>query len=81
VPELFEGWAPVLGLWIGAKPQGDVSGLHSPPRYPHHVAAEGTKVRLFSQPGVEGLKRLCGVVLAAVEAPVYEALHPLDAAG
>ncbi len=38
------------------------------------ASAQGIQVRLLSQAGVEGGKRLYGVVLAAVEAPIHERL-------
>ena len=59
---------------LGAKPQGGVLGLHCSAYYPHQVVAEDVQVRLFAQPGVEGCQRLCCIILAAVEAPIYEKL-------
>src|SRR5215211_2902584 len=59
---------------IGAQPQRDVCGLHRLPHHLHQVVAQGVEVSLVSQLGREGCKRLCCVVLAAVEAPVYERL-------
>ena len=52
-------------------------GLHGAPGHFHQVFAQGIQVRLVSQPGVEGGKRLCGIVLPAVEAAIHERLHPL----
>src|SRR5215217_7797350 len=76
VPELFEDAALGLWLWIGAQPQRDVCRLHRPSYHARHLVGQGVQVRLLSQPGGEGLKRLCGVVLAVVETPVDQLLDP-----
>lgn len=46
----------------------------SPPSLPHELIARGVEVGLIAQLRVEGSQGLCGGVLVAVEAPVYEAL-------
>src|SRR3712207_6563862 len=59
---------------LGTQPQ---RGGLGPPRdvgCPHEVVAQGVQICLLSQPGGEGGEGLCGVVLASVEAPIYEAL-------
>src|SRR5829696_4885310 len=74
VPELSEGCAPGLRLWIGAKPQRDVSGLHSPPHHLHHLVAESLQICLVAELRREGLHGLSRIVLVAVEEPIYERL-------
>jgi hypothetical protein len=58
--------------WIGAQPQRDVGWLYRLPNHTHQVVAQGVQIRLVSELGREGLQGLGCVVLAAVEAPVYE---------
>src|SRR4028118_1415846 len=65
-----------LGGRLGAQPQRGVLGLHGAPGYPYQVCAQSFEIRLFSKPGVEGLKSLCGIILPAVETAVYESLYP-----
>jgi hypothetical protein len=69
--------ACLLALWggLGAKPQRNVLGLHGGPDHLYHMVSQGFQIRLFSQPGIEDGKRLRGVVLASVEASVYETLY------
>src|SRR5215204_6563739 len=60
---------------IGTQPQRDVSGLHRLSHHSYQVLAQGVHVRFVSQLGREGFQGLSGVVLPAVEAPVYKPLY------
>jgi hypothetical protein len=48
--------------------------LHRLPHHPHQIIAQGVQLRLFAEPRREGFQGLPGIVLAAVEAPIYERL-------
>src|SRR5215210_5284392 len=65
---------PVPGSRVGTQPQSDVLRLHCLPHHSHQIVAQGIEVRLVTQRGRERFERLCGVVLVAVEAAVYERL-------
>src|SRR5688572_29252239 len=66
---------PVSGGCVGTQPQSDVLRLHRLLHHSYQVAAQGIEVRLVSKLGGEALKRLCRVILLAVEAPIYERLY------
>ena len=65
---------PAFGGRVGTQPQRDVGGLHRLPYHPYQVVAQCLQVGLVPQLGGEGFQGLSGIVLAAVEAPVYERL-------
>jgi hypothetical protein len=48
--------------------------LHRLPYHPYQVIAQGIQVCLVAQLGREGFQGLGCIVLAAIEAPVYERL-------
>src|SRR5215213_5649364 len=66
---------PVPGACVGTQPQSDVLGPHRLPHHCHQVVAQGIEVCLVPELDGEALKRLSGVILLAVEAPIYERLH------
>jgi hypothetical protein len=66
---------------IGTQPQRDVCGLHRLPYHPHQVVAQGVQVCFVAQLGREGFQGLSCIVLAAVEAPVYEGLDATPQGG
>jgi hypothetical protein len=59
---------------IGPQPQRDVCRLHRLPDHPHQFGVQRLKIGLLSQLGGEGFEGLSSIVLAAVEAPIYERL-------
>ena len=60
------------GTRIGAQPQRELNGLHPLPHDVHKFVIQCLQVGFVSKPGGEGFKRLCCVVLTAVEAPLYK---------
>src|SRR5829696_9460910 len=68
-----------LILWgrLGAQPQRDVGGLHRLPHHPHQVVVQRLQVRLVAQLLAESFEGLRRIVLAAVEAAVYEGLDTM----
>src|SRR5215204_4085332 len=63
------------------QPQRDVCRLHSLPYHPQQVFAQGVQVCFVAQLGREGFQGLSCIVLAAVEAPVYEGLDATPQGG
>jgi hypothetical protein len=59
---------------LGSQPQRGVGGLHRLPYHPNQVVAQCLQVRFVSYLGREGFQGLSGIVLAPVEATVYERL-------
>src|SRR5215203_3706873 len=49
--------------------------MHRLCNHPYEIASQCLQVRLIAEPGREGFEGLPGVVLASVEAPVYERLY------
>src|SRR5829696_8590318 len=41
------------------------------------MISQSVKVRLLPEAGAESFQRLCSIVLAPIEAPIHESLHPL----
>jgi hypothetical protein len=64
----------VPGERLGTQPQRDVLRLHRLPHHRYKLAIWRLQVGLVTEPGRERLQSLSGVVLSAVEAPVYERL-------
>ena len=60
---------------LGAQPQRDVGRLHRLVYHSYEVVAQCIQIRLVSELGRQGFESLSGVVLLAVEAPVYEGLY------
>jgi hypothetical protein len=56
------------------QPQRDVGWLYRLVHHAHQLIAEPVQVGLITQLGREGFQGLSRIVLAAVEAPVYERL-------
>jgi hypothetical protein len=71
--ELLSGPLTVSRL-VGVQPQGDVGRLHGLPHHPDEIIAECVEVGFVAKLGREGVQGLGSVVLAAVEAPIYEGL-------
>src|ERR671912_343064 len=63
-----------LRLLVGAQPQGDVDGLHRLSHHANEILVQCFEVRLVPQLGREGFQGPSSIVLAAVEALVYERL-------
>ena len=68
------GYLPV-GSRVGTQPHRDVRRLHRLPDHLQQIVAQSIEVRLFSELGGEALEGLSGIILLAVEAPVYERLY------
>src|SRR5215218_10648631 len=65
---------PTLRVCFETQPQRDACRLHRLPHYRYQFSIQAVQVRLISQSGGEGFEGLSRVVLAAVEAAVYERL-------
>ena len=66
--------ATALRLLVGAQPQGDVDGQHRLSHHANQIVVQCFEVRLVPQLGREGFQGPSSIVLAAVEALVYERL-------
>src|SRR5215211_7821239 len=60
---------------LGSQPQGEVGRLHRLPHHAHQVIAQSVEVCLVPKLRRKNVESLAGVVLAAVEAAVYEGLY------
>src|SRR5215211_4648575 len=68
-------------VWRLAQPQGDVGWLHGLLYHVYQVVVQGVQVRFVAQADGEDFQSLAGVVLAAVEAAVYERLDAVSQGG
>jgi hypothetical protein len=64
----------LLRMSVGAQPQRDVDGLQRLLDNPRKIFVQGLQIRLFTKPGRELFQGLPRVVLASVEAAIYERL-------